>query len=377
MNFLENNSTKIAGILCTATLLPVAGTVMAMELKPGWTEDDKYVTESGHLATGWQEIDGENYYFDETGSLDTARTAQAVTAQASSMISTDLKENIRKTVEEAQGEEAVQAFSMEAEEEAAMEAPEAETEVPAVSETPAEPAAPVIPAEPEAEVPAEPETPVVPETPAQPETPVIPAEPEAEAPVQPETPAEPEAPAVPELPAEPAPEVPVQPETPVVPETPVEPEAPAVPEIPAEPAPEVPVQPETPVVPEAPVEPETPVQPGGQYDQLNQNIVNAAMNLVGVTNGWQCTEVATAALNNAGVAAGVVWPDQYTQYGYVTDTPVAGNLIYYNQGGRGQDHIAIYIGNGMAVHGNFDGQTIVASAYLPGAVSTTYIQVVA
>ena len=345
MNFLENNSTKIAGILCTATLLPVAGTVMAMELKPGWTEDDKYVTESGHLATGWQEIDGENYYFDETGSLDTARTAQAVTAQASSMISTDLKENIRKTVEEAQGEEAVQAFSMEAEEEVAMEAPEAETEVPAVSETPAEPAAPVIPAEPEAEVPAEPETPVVPETPAQPETPVIPAEPEVEAPVQPETPAEPEAPAVPELPAEPAPEVPVQPETPVVPETPVEPEA--------------------------------PVQPGGQYDQLNQNIVNAAMNLVGVTNGWQCTEVATAALNNAGVAAGVVWPDQYTQYGYVTDTPVAGNLIYYNQGGRGQDHIAIYIGNGMAVHGNFDGQTIVASAYLPGAVSTTYIQVVA
>ncbi len=348
MNFLENNSTKIAGILCTATLLPVAGTVMAMELKPGWTEDDKYVTESGHLATGWQEIDGENYYFDETGSLDTARTAQAVTAQASSMISTDLKENIRKTVEETQEEEAVQAFSVEAEEEAAavVEAPEAEA--PAVSETPAEPEAPVIPEETAPEASVQPETPAVPETPAEPESPV-----------------------------EPAPEVPAQPEAPVVPETPVEPEAPAVPEIPAEPAPEVPVQPEAPVVPEAPVEPETPVQPGGQYDQLNQNIVNAAMNLVGVTNGWQCTEVATAALNNAGVAAGVVWPDQYTQYGYVTDTPVAGNLIYYNQGGRGQDHIAIYIGNGMAVHGNYDGQTVIASAYLPGAVATTYIQVVA
>ncbi len=113
------------------------------------------------------------------------------------------------------------------------------------------------------------------------------------------------------------------------------------------------------------------------YDQLNQNIANAALGLVGVTNGWQCTEVVTNALNQAGVAAGVVWPDQYLQYGQVTDTPVAGNLIYYDQGGRGLDHIAIYIGNGQAVHGNFDGQTIVSSAYLPGANSMTFIQIVA
>jgi len=336
MNFLENNSTKIAGILCTATMLPVAGTVMAMEMAPGWTEDDKYVTEAGKLATGWHEIDGETYYFDESGSLDTETTSRAYTAQSTTLASEDLKETIRQTIveEQAAEEEAIQTFAEEVADDQAVDeaAPEA-------ADTTVQP-------ETEPVVTPAPEETVQPE--AVPETPVVP---EAAEPVQPE------APIVPEV-TEPA-----QPTTPVVPETPVQPEAPVVPE--------------TPVVPEAPVQPETPAQPAGQYDQLNQNIANAALGLVGVTNGWQCTEVVTNALNQAGVAAGVVWPDQYLQYGQVTDTPVAGNLIYYDQGGRGLDHIAIYIGNGQAVHGNFDGQTIVSSAYLPGANSMTFIQIVA
>ncbi|WP_242325237.1 NlpC/P60 family protein [Faecalibaculum rodentium] len=364
MNFLENNSTKIAGILCTATMLPVAGTVMAMEMAPGWTEDDKYVTEAGKLATGWHEIDGETYYIDESGSLDTETTSRAYTAQSTTLASEDLKETIRQTIveEQAAEEEAIQTFAEEVADDQAVEeaAPEAadttvqpETEpvvTPALEETVQPEAVPETPVVPEAAEPVQPEVPIVPEVtePVQPEAPIVP---EVTEPVQPE------APIVPEV-TEPA-----QPTTPVVPETPVQPEAPVVPE--------------TPVVPEAPVQPETPAQPAGQYDQLNQNIANAALGLVGVTNGWQCTEVVTNALNQAGVAAGVVWPDQYLQYGQVTDTPVAGNLIYYDQGGRGLDHIAIYIGNGQAVHGNFDGQTIVSSAYLPGANSMTFIQIVA
>ncbi|WP_435526552.1 NlpC/P60 family protein [Faecalibaculum rodentium] len=317
-------------------MLPVAGTVMAMEMAPGWTEDDKYVTEAGKLATGWHEIDGETYYFDESGSLDTETTSRAYTAQSTTLVSEDLKETIRQTIveEQAAEEEAIQTFAEEVADDQAVEeaAPEA-------ADTTVQP-------ETEPVVTPAPEETVQPE--AVPETPVVP---EVTEPVQPE------APIVPEV-TEPA-----QPTTPVVPETPVQPEAPVVPE--------------TPVVPEAPVQPETPAQPAGQYDQLNQNIANAALGLVGVTNGWQCTEVVTNALNQAGVAAGVVWPDQYLQYGQVTDTPVAGNLIYYDQGGRGLDHIAIYIGNGQAVHGNFDGQTIVSSAYLPGANSMTFIQIVA
>ncbi len=157
---------------------------------------------------------------------------------------------------------------------------------------------------------------------------------------------------------------------------------------------------------------------------LNSSIANAALGMVGTTNGWQCTEVATGALNAAGVGAGVVWPSEYIQYGYYVDPSqavagnliyynnggngydhiavyigdgqavhgnyseyiqygyyvdpsqaVAGNLIYYNNGGNGYDHIAVYIGDGQAVHGNYDGQTVVADAYLSTAGSPQFIQI--
>ena len=110
---------------------------------------------------------------------------------------------------------------------------------------------------------------------------------------------------------------------------------------------------------------------------LNQRIVDEALKLVGVTDGQWCTEVATQALVNAGVSAGVVWPDQYVAYGTPVDASQAqaGNLIYYNNGGRGVDHIAIYIGDGLAVHGNYNGKTVVAEAFLEGSTSIQFIQV--
>ena len=81
---------------------------------------------------------------------------------------------------------------------------------------------------------------------------------------------------------------------------------------------------------------------------------------------------------NAGVSdAYQLWPDQYQGvYGYYTDSPLAGDLIYYNNGGRGVDHIAIYIGNGQAVHGNYKGKTVIASAYQDGMGNPQYIRVV-
>ncbi|WP_289831753.1 NlpC/P60 family protein, partial [Faecalibaculum rodentium] len=117
-----------------------------------------------------------------------------------------------------------------------------------------------------------------------------------------------------------------------------------------------------------------PVDPNAD---LNSSIANAALGMVGTTNGWQCTQVATGALNAAGVGAGVVWPSEYIQYGYYVDPSqaVAGNLIYYNNGGNGYDHIAVYIGDGQAVHGNYDGQTVVADAYLSTAGSPQFIQI--
>ena len=105
-------------------------------------------------------------------------------------------------------------------------------------------------------------------------------------------------------------------------------------------------------------------QSTNQYSDLNNAIANAAINLVGTMSGYQCTQVVQQALANAGVSdAYQLWPDQYKDtYGYYTDDPQPGNLIYYNNGGRGVDHIAIYIGNGKAVHGNYNGQTVIADA---------------
>lgn len=140
-----------------------------------------------------------------------------------------------------------------------------------------------------------------------------------------------------------------------------------------------PEAPAAPVTPEAPAVPETPATPEAPADStLGDRISAAAQELVGVTDGLWCTQVVQQALANAGVSdAYQLWPDQYVGvYGYYTDSPQAGDLLYYNNGGRGIDHIAVYIGNGMAVHGNYNGKTVIASAYVPGAANPQFIRVV-
>lgn len=178
-----------------------------------------------------------------------------------------------------------------------------------------------------------------------------------------------------QAPAEETPVEPVVPETPVeepsTPETPAEPTTPVEPEVPS--TPETPTTPEEPVVPETPTEPTTPTNP---YADLNARIAAAAQTLVGVTDGQWCTQVVQQALALAGVSdAYQLWPDEYAgMYGYYTNDPQPGNLIYYNNGGRGVDHIAIYIGNGLAVHGNYNGRTVIESVYIPGG-APQFIQV--
>ncbi|WP_290458853.1 NlpC/P60 family protein, partial [Dubosiella newyorkensis] len=155
---------------------------------------------------------------------------------------------------------------------------------------------------------------------------------------------------------------------------------PVVEETPA-PAPEEvtpPVVEETPApAPEEATPPVVEETPSNPYADLNASIAESAKQLVGVTDGQWCTQVVQQALAGAGVSdAYQLWPDQYAdQYGYYTDTPQAGNLIYYNNGGRGVDHIAIYIGDGQAVHGNYEGQTVIAGAYLENFGLPQYIQV--
>lgn len=332
MNFVENNGKKVAAVLCVASCFPVVATVYAMETEPGW-HGDKYINEDKTVAKGWQEIEGKSYYFSEEGNVEAETTEVAVTASVSSNITGDVQETVSTISQEAVKEEEAR---IEAEAQAQAEA-EAQAQAQAQAQAEAQ-------AQAQADAQAQTETNTDVE-----EVPVVPETPEVETPVVPETPVTPET-------ETPEGETPVTPEV----ETPVEPETPEV---------------ETPEVetPETPQVPETDVNA-----DLNARIAAAAQTLVGTTDGMWCTQVVQQALALAGVSdAYQLWPDQYVgQYGYYTDTPVAGNLIYYNNGGRGVDHIAIYIGNGLAVHGNYLGKTVIESAYIPGAGTPQFIQVV-
>ena len=360
MNFVENNGKKVAAILCVASAFPVVATVVAAKEEPGW-HGDRYVNEDKTVAKGWQEIEGKSYYFSEDGTVNSSKTEEATTASVSSNITGEVKETVATASQEAVKEETEQKA------EEVVETPVTTTEATDTTETPAETPAPeqtetpapeqtVTPAPEQTETPA-PEQTVTP-APEQTETPA-PEQTVTPAPDQTETPA-------PEQTVTPAPE---QTETPAPEQTvtpaPEQTETPA-PEQTVTPAPE---QTETPA-------PEQTVTPAAST--LGQRISAEAQKLVGVTDGLWCTQVVQQALANAGVSdAYQLWPDQYAgQYGYYTNDPQEGDLLYYNNGGRGVDHIAIYIGNGQAVHGNYEGKTVIASAYLSTAASPQFIRVV-
>lgn len=314
MNFVENNGKKVAAILCVASAFPVVATVVAAKEEPGW-HGDRYVNEDKTVAKGWQEIEGKSYYFSEDGTVNSSKTENATTASVSSNITGEVKETVTTASQEAVKQETEEKAVVE---ETPVQTEEVKTETTDTTtdttETPEAPVAPV-------------ETPSVDTT--------------TQAPEQNTTPA-PEAPAAPE-------QTPEQNPTPAPEQTPA-------------PAPEETVTP----------------APEQTASSLGDRISSSAQELVGVTDGLWCTQVVQQALANAGVSdAYQLWPDQYQGvYGYYTDSPQAGDLIYYNNGGRGVDHIAVYIGNGQAVHGNYNGKTVIAGAYQNGMGNPQYIRVV-
>ena len=348
MNFVENNGKKVAAILCVASAFPVVATVVAAKEEPGW-HGDRYVNEDKTVAKGWQEIEGKSYYFSEDGTVNSSKTENATTASVSSNITGEVKETVTTASQEA--------VKQETEEKAVVDETPVQTE----------------------EVKTETTTDTTTDTTETPEAPVAPEQtPEQNPTLAPEAPAAPEQ--TPEQNPTPAPEAPAAPEqTPEQNPTPA-PEAPAAPEQTPEqnptPAPEAPAAPEQTPAP-APEETVTPA-PEQTASSLGDRISSSAQGLVGVTDGLWCTQVVQQALANAGVSdAYQLWPDQYQGvYGYYTDSPQAGDLIYYNNGGRGVDHIAVYIGNGQAVHGNYNGKTVIASAYQNGMGNPQYIRVV-
>ena len=356
MNFVENNGKKVAAILCVASAFPVVATVVAAKEEPGW-HGDRYVNEDKTVAKGWQEIEGKSYYFSEDGTVNSSKTENATTASVSSNITGEVKETVTTASQEAVKQETEEKAVVE---ETPVQTEEVKTETTDTTtdtaETPEAPVAPV-------------ETPSVDTTTQTPEQDPTPAPEAPAAPV--ETPSVDTTTQAPEQNTTPAPAAPEQ--TPEQNPTPA-PETPAAPE-------QTPEQNPTPAPEQTPAPaPEETVTPAPEQtaSSLGDRISSSAQELVGVTDGLWCTQVVQQALANAGVSdAYQLWPDQYQGvYGYYTDSPLAGDLIYYNNGGRGVDHIAIYIGNGQAVHGNYNGKTVIADAYQSGMGNPQYIRVV-
>ncbi|MCC9204873.1 LysM peptidoglycan-binding domain-containing protein [Arthrobacter sp. zg-Y769] len=75
-----------------------------------------------------------------------------------------------------------------------------------------------------------------------------------------------------------------------------------------------------------------------------------------------CTVLVEVALRAAGHNVGDLGPAQLAAYGTQVSTPEPGDMVFYADGGMGVAHIAIYVGNGEAIHSGWNGnQTVVQS----------------
>jgi cell wall-associated NlpC family hydrolase len=89
---------------------------------------------------------------------------------------------------------------------------------------------------------------------------------------------------------------------------------------------------------------------------LGASIAAAAYAQLGVAQ--DCTMLATNSLAAVGINYHG-WPAGYLSLGRTVSAAEAqpGDLAYYENGGMGMAHIAVYVGNGQAVHGGWNGGT--------------------
>lgn len=86
------------------------------------------------------------------------------------------------------------------------------------------------------------------------------------------------------------------------------------------------------------------------------SIAAAAYAQIGVHQ--DCTMLVTNALRSVGINFHD-WPAGYMSLGTIVPASQAqpGDLAYYQNGGMGMAHIAVYVGNGQAIHGGWNGGT--------------------
>ena len=169
-----------------------------------------------------------------------------------------------------------------------------------------------------------------------------------------------------------APKAEVKKETPAAPKAEVKKETPAV-------APKAEVKKETTVATAAPSVAAKPAAPAAaattQAASSNKGAAIYQAALAQLGRYQDCTMLVTNALKAVGINFHD-WPIGYMSLGTVVPASQAqpGDLIYYANGGLGMAHIAVYAGNGQAVHGGWLGnQTVLNSANVAGGA--VYIRV--
>jgi hypothetical protein len=128
--------------------------------------------------------------------------------------------------------------------------------------------------------------------------------------------------------------------------------------------------------------PATPAPAPAAASSKGQAIANAALAQVGQTQ--DCVKMVSDALATVGISW-YDWPIGAYRLGTAVPLSQAqpGDVLYYVNGAgtsiAGMAHVAIYIGNGKAVHGGFNGsQTVIWSwnvGYAPAVPPTAVIRV--
>ncbi|MET4059380.1 LysM repeat protein [Arthrobacter sp. UYP6] len=106
----------------------------------------------------------------------------------------------------------------------------------------------------------------------------------------------------------------------------------------------------------------TPAAPtGAAVTGTNAIMLSSAYAQMGAAQ--DCTVLVEVALRAAGHSVGDLSPAQLAAYGTPVSDPQPGDIAFYADGGMGFAHIAIYVGDGQAIHSGWNGnQTVQQSA---------------
>ncbi|WP_394941831.1 NlpC/P60 family protein [Psychromicrobium sp. YIM B11713] len=126
----------------------------------------------------------------------------------------------------------------------------------------------------------------------------------------------------------------------------------------------------------APAAPQaTKAAPTASKSGIGATIAAAAYAQLGVAQ--DCTALASNSLAAAGIFYHG-WPSGYLSLGRTISQGEAqpGDLVYYSSNGFGGQHIAVYVGNGMAVHGGWSGgTTALFSVNISSGAPTAFIAI--